>query len=126
MFMHGGVVHLLGNMYFLYIMGDNVEGRFGAAPFLGFYLLCGLVAGLAQIAGDPDSTLPAVGASGAIAGVMGAYMVLFPRNRLLVRGWLRAGSGRLCAPSVGSCRRWRSWASGSSSSSSTRPWARPA
>lgn len=93
MFMHGGVIHLLGNMYFLYIMGDNVEGRFGHVRFLGFYLLCGLVAGLAQIAGDPASTLPAVGASGAIAGVMGAYMVLFPRNRLLMRGWLRGWMG---------------------------------
>ncbi len=91
MFMHGGVFHLLGNMYFLYFLGDNVEERFGSLRFIGFYLGCGLVAALAQVAGDPGSTLPMVGASGAIAGVLGAYMVLFPSNRLLMRGWWRFG-----------------------------------
>jgi len=91
MFMHGGVFHLLGNMYFLYVLGDNIEDRFGSVPFLGFYLGCGLVAALAQIAGEPRSMVPAVGASGAIAGVLGAYMVLYPMNRLLLRGWWRFG-----------------------------------
>ncbi len=90
MFMHGGVVHLLGNMYFLYITGDNVEERFGRLWFLGFYLLCGVVAGLADVAGRTGSQVPAVGASGAIAGVLGAYVVLFPQNRFLCR-WMLGG-----------------------------------
>ena len=82
MFMHGGVMHLLGNMIYLWIFGDNVEHRFGALPFLLFYLLSGLAASLAQIAVDPQSTIPSLGASGAISGVLGAYLVLFPRNRV--------------------------------------------
>ena len=85
MFMHGGPIHLLGNMYFLYVTGDNVEGRFGWYRFLVFYLLCGLVAGLAHVAAKSTSVLPCVGASGAISGVIGAYVVLFPRNRFLLR-----------------------------------------
>jgi len=85
MFVHGGVFHLLGNMYFLYVTGDNVEERFGWYRFLGFYLLCGLVASLAHVVAEPASRLPCVGASGAISGVIGAYVVLFPRNRFLMR-----------------------------------------
>ena len=82
MFMHAGLMHLGGNMLFLWIFGDNVEHRFGHLPFLIFYLASGLTASFAQIALDPDSVIPTLGASGAIAGVLGAYLVLFPRNRV--------------------------------------------
>jgi membrane associated rhomboid family serine protease len=78
MFMHGGVGHLAGNMLFLYIFGDNVEDSVGHARYLGFYLLSGIGAALAQIGVDPSSSVPMVGASGAIAGVLGGYMVLHP------------------------------------------------
>ena len=82
MFMHGGWGHIGGNLLYLWIFGDNVEHRFGPARFLLFYLVSGLVASLAQIALDPDSLIPSLGASGAISGVMGAYLVLFPKNRV--------------------------------------------
>lgn len=82
MFMHGGFAHLFGNLLYLWIFGDNVEHRFGAVPFLVFYLVSGLVATVAQIVMDPDSVIPNLGASGAISGVLGAYLVLFPRNRV--------------------------------------------
>jgi membrane associated rhomboid family serine protease len=82
MFMHGGWLHLLGNMLFLWVFGDNVEDVMGPARFILFYVLCGLVAAIAQIATDPASTIPMVGASGAIGGVMGAYALLFPRARV--------------------------------------------
>ncbi len=85
MFMHAGAFHLLGNMYFLYISGDNVEERFGWWKFLAFYLLCGVVADLSHVAGNPASRMPSVGASGAISGVMGAYVILFPYVRFRVR-----------------------------------------
>ena len=84
MFMHGGWLHLGGNMLFLYIFGDNVEHTLGALPFLLFYLAAGVVASFAQIFVDPQSLIPSLGASGAIAGVLGAYIVLFPGNRVLV------------------------------------------
>jgi membrane associated rhomboid family serine protease len=84
MFMHGGWLHLLGNMLFLWIFGDNVEHRIGHVPYLVFYLVAGVVASLAQILVDVDSVIPTLGASGAIAGVLGAYLVLFPANRVLV------------------------------------------
>lgn len=87
MFMHVGVLHILGNMYFLYITGDNIEDRFGWHRFLGFYVLCGLVAGIAHMLGNLGSNVPAIGASGAVSGVLGAYIVLFPRTRFLFR-WL--------------------------------------
>jgi membrane associated rhomboid family serine protease len=74
MFMHAGWIHLLGNMLYLWIFGDNVEDRFGHFGFLAFYLFCGLAANLAQMAVDPGSNLPNLGASGAIAGVLGAYI----------------------------------------------------
>ena len=79
MFMHGGWFHILGNMWFLWVFGDNVEDVMGRLRFAGFYLLCGLAAALAQILTDPSSTTPMVGASGAIGGIMGAYAFLFPR-----------------------------------------------
>ncbi len=82
MFLHGGWMHLLGNMLFLYIFGDNMEDRMGPVPFLLFYLASGLAAGALQIAADPYSIIPMVGASGAIAGVMGGYLLLFPRARV--------------------------------------------
>lgn len=82
MFLHGGWMHLAGNMLFLWIFGDNLEEAFGRARFLGFYLLSGLAAALAQIAADPASQVPMVGASGAIAGVMGGYLLLFPKARI--------------------------------------------
>ncbi len=85
MFLHGGIAHLVGNMYFLYVVGDNVEDRLGHWKFLGFYLLCGLIADLAHVIGHPNSMIPTVGASGAISGVMGAYVVLFPGSRFVIR-----------------------------------------
>jgi len=82
MFMHGGFAHLFGNLLYLWIFGDNVEQRLGSTHFLSFYLACGVVATVAQIALDPDGVVPNLGASGAISGVLGAYMVFFPRNRV--------------------------------------------
>ena len=83
MFVHGGFLHFAGNMLYLWIFGDNVEDRLGHGRFLAFYLLCGAGAALAQTAISADSPVPMVGASGAIAGVMGAYFVLYPRSRVL-------------------------------------------
>ena len=82
MFMHGGWFHILGNMLFLWVFGDNVEDVMGPGRFLIFYVLCGLAAAGAQIMTNPSSTVPMVGASGAIGGVMGAYAILFPRARV--------------------------------------------
>ncbi|HEX8385465.1 MAG TPA: rhomboid family intramembrane serine protease [Rubricoccaceae bacterium] len=84
MFMHGGWGHLGGNLLYLWIFGDNVEHRFGAGPFLLFYLGSGVAATVAQVALDPGGLVPNLGASGAISGVLGAYLVLFPRNRVHV------------------------------------------
>jgi len=83
MFLHGGWLHVIGNMWSLWIFGDNVEDRVGHGRFIVFYLLCGIVAALGQVMADPSSTLPTIGASGAIAGVMGAYIVLYPHSRVL-------------------------------------------
>jgi rhomboid family protein len=83
MFLHGSWSHILGNMWYLWIFGDNVEDRVGHGRFIIFYLLCGIVAAMGQIAMDPTSTLPTIGASGAIAGVMGAYFVLYPQARVI-------------------------------------------
>jgi membrane associated rhomboid family serine protease len=82
MFMHGSWMHLLGNMWFLWIFGNNVEDSMGRLRFILFYLLCGLAAAAAQIVTNPDSGIPMVGASGAISGVMGAYLVLYPKVRV--------------------------------------------
>ena len=84
MFMHAGWLHLGGNMLYLWIFGDNVEDRFGHARFLVFYLLCGLAATFAQLAFSLGSHVPNLGASGAIAGVLGAYVLLFPQGRVRV------------------------------------------
>jgi membrane associated rhomboid family serine protease len=83
MFMHGGLLHIAGNLWFLRIFGDNVEDNMGPVRFAVFYLLCGTVAAIAQVAINPSSTIPMVGASGAIAGVLAAYLVLYPRARVL-------------------------------------------
>ncbi|WP_417247373.1 rhomboid family intramembrane serine protease [Celeribacter sp.] len=82
MFMHGGFLHIAGNMLFLWIFGDNLEDEMGHLRYLGFYLFCGLAAGFAQYIAAPFSQIPMVGASGAIAGVMGGYLLLFPKARV--------------------------------------------
>jgi membrane associated rhomboid family serine protease len=84
MFMHGGFMHIAGNMLYLWIFGDNVEDRLGHAKYLVFYLLCGLLASATHIFFDPNSRIPSLGASGAIAGVLAAYLVLFPHQRVRV------------------------------------------
>ena len=83
MFLHAGWMHVLGNMWFLYIFGDNVEDHLGHFQYLIFYVLCGLLAMATQVAVYPNSNLPTVGASGAIAGVLGGYFILYPRSRVL-------------------------------------------
>lgn len=83
MFLHGGWLHLIGNMWSLWIFGDNVEDRLGHGRYLVFYLLCGLAAALGHVATQPASMVPTIGASGAVAGVMGAYLVLYPHSRIL-------------------------------------------
>jgi membrane associated rhomboid family serine protease len=87
MFLHAGWMHVLGNMLFLWVFGDNVEDILGHGKYLLFYLLCGIAAGLAQMLLDPYSRVPMVGASGAIAGVMGAYLVKFPRSQVVMLTW---------------------------------------
>jgi membrane associated rhomboid family serine protease len=84
MFVHGGLAHLAGNMLFLWIFGDNVEDRLGHGRFIAFYVMCGYVAAIAQTVLNANSLVPMVGASGAIAGVMGAYLVLYPHSRVLM------------------------------------------
>ena len=87
MFLHGGWGHLGGNMLFLWIFGDNLEHRIGHLRFVTFYLACGLAAGLAHIFFNSESVIPTVGASGAISGVLGGYLLMFPRNRVYVLTW---------------------------------------
>jgi len=81
-FMHGGIIHLGGNLLFLWIFGDNIEQKFGKIKYLGIYLAWGVAAGLIHIFGDTGSAVPAVGASGAISGILGAYLVIFPKARI--------------------------------------------
>jgi hypothetical protein len=83
MFLHGGLLHILGNMWFLYIFGDNIEDRLGHIRYFLFYILCGVTAGLIQLITNWHSKIPTIGASGAISGVMGAYLLLYPRARIL-------------------------------------------
>jgi membrane associated rhomboid family serine protease len=83
MFLHGGFLHIIGNMWFLYIFGDNIEDRLGHFRYLFFYLLCGVTAGLVHLYTNWDSKIPTIGASGAISGVMGAYLLLYPRSKIL-------------------------------------------
>jgi membrane associated rhomboid family serine protease len=83
MFLHGGFWHLLGNMWFLWIFGDNIEDRMGSLKFVGFYLLTGAIGAISQCLIMPSSTIPMIGASGAVAGVLGGYVLLFPRARIV-------------------------------------------
>jgi hypothetical protein len=83
MFLHGGLLHLGGNLLYLYIFGDNIEDAFGHAKYLGFYLLCGLAASLTHLLVEITSGIPAIGASGAISGVLGAYFILYPKARVV-------------------------------------------
>jgi membrane associated rhomboid family serine protease len=96
MFLHGGWGHLLGNMLFLWVFGDNVEHRIGHGRFFVFYLATGVAAALAQVYFDPESIVPMVGASGAISGVLGGYLLMFPRNRVYVLTW----GGVMAVPAV--------------------------
>ncbi len=98
MFLHGGWLHIIGNMWFLWIFGNNVEDSMGSARFLLFYLLCGLAASVLQILSHPGSSVPMVGASGAIGGVMGAYVVLYPRVRVHMLLWLGFYVTRIVVP----------------------------
>jgi membrane associated rhomboid family serine protease len=84
MFMHGGWLHIGGNMLFLFIFGDNIEKAYGHIKYVVFYFVCGIIAGLAHVLSQPDSIIPSLGASGAISGVLAAYLVLFPTNRIKV------------------------------------------
>ena len=90
MFLHGGFLHIAGNMLFLWVFGDNIENRFGRWRFIAFYLGAGVAAALAQVSVNTDSDIPMIGASGAVAGVLGAYWLLYPRSRihtLIFLGW---------------------------------------
>jgi membrane associated rhomboid family serine protease len=98
MFLHGGWLHLIGNMWFLHIFGNNVEDSMGRGRFLVFYLLCGIVAGLSQALLSPNSAVPMVGASGAIGGVMGAYIVLYPRVQIQMLIFLFVFVTRIVVP----------------------------
>jgi membrane associated rhomboid family serine protease len=86
MFLHGGIDHIFGNMLYLYIYGDNIEDRFGRWKYILFYLLAGLAAGLVHFLSEPGSLVPAIGASGAISGVLGAYLAMFPRVKIRAIG----------------------------------------
>lgn len=83
-FLHGSFMHLLGNMLFLWVFGDNVEDSMGHLRFIVFYLLCGLLAGLVHVASDPSSQVPTIGASGAVSGILGAYLLLHPKAKVLI------------------------------------------
>jgi len=96
MFMHAGWLHLIGNMLYLWIFGDNVEDRFGHAKFVLFYLVCGIAATFSQLAFTADSAVPNLGASGAVAGVLGAYLLLYPRGQVRVM----MGRGVVPAPAL--------------------------
>lgn len=82
MFLHGGIGHIIGNMWFLWLFGDNIEDAMGHFRFLVFYLICGIAAGIVHVLLDPGSTTPTIGASGAISGVLGGYIILFPKIRV--------------------------------------------
>ena len=102
MFLHGSWAHVIGNMWYLWIFGDNIEDYLGHFKYLVFYLLCGITAALAQVALTPDSRVPTVGASGAIAGVLGAYFLLYPKARVLIWLVLIFESRRGCCSASGS------------------------
>jgi len=99
-FIHGGLLHLIGNMLYLWIFGDNIESSLGHWRFVAFYLLCGFVASSVQIASDPRATLPIVGASGAISGILGAYFIRYPRARIQIWVWLIFFVQRIWVPAL--------------------------
>lgn len=99
-FMHGGWAHLLGNMLFLFIFGDNVEEAFGSGLYAAFYLVVGVLASLAHVVFNADSIVPSLGASGAISGVLAAYLVLFPRNRISVVSFFGIFPVRYTVPAI--------------------------
>lgn len=105
MFIHGGWLHVLGNMWFLWIFGDNVEDHFGHATYAVFYLFCGFIASMAQLFSDPTSSIPTIGASGAIAGVMGAYLLRYPQARVQVF-WVWIGYRVFWMPAFGMLFYW--------------------
>lgn len=92
MFLHGGLDHIFGNMWYLHLFGDNVEDRFGKIKYVAFYLLSGLAAALVHYLTDPSSAIPTIGASGAISGVLGAYLVFFPAVRVHVASYFYSGT----------------------------------
>ena len=98
MFSHGGIAHLFGNMLFLYLYGDNLEDALGKFRYLVFYLGCGLLAALAQAFLNPESQIPMVGASGAISGVIGGYLLLYPRANIRVFYWVLLFIGTMMVP----------------------------
>jgi rhomboid family protein len=100
MFIHGGWLHLIGNMVYLWLFGRGVESAFGGLRYLVFYFVCGIAAGLAQAAMDPAGTVPMIGASGAIAGTLGAYLVLYPRANIVVLVWLIVIVRLIAVPAV--------------------------
>ncbi len=104
-FLHGGWVHVLGNMWFLWIFGDNVEDHFGHATYAVFYVFCGFIASMAQLSADPTSSVPILGASGAIAGVMGAYLLRYQHARVQVL-WLWIGYRVFWMPALGMLFYW--------------------
>src|SRR5256885_14369572 len=105
MFMHAGWLHVLGNMWFLWIFGDNIEDHLGHVVYPMFYLVCGLLASMAHVYANPDSTLPMVGASGAIAGVMGAFLLRYPQARIQVL-WTWFGYRIFWMPAIGMLFYW--------------------
>ncbi len=106
MFLHGGWMHVLGNLWFLWIFGNNVEDSMGHLRFGVFYLLCGLAAAAAQILSDPSSGIPMVGASGAIGGVMGAYLMLYPRVHVHILIWLGFYVTTIAVPAIWMLAYW--------------------
>jgi membrane associated rhomboid family serine protease len=106
MFLHGGWFHLIGNLWFLWVFGDNVEDAMGPARFWAFYLLCGLAAAGAQILSNPATAIPMVGASGAIGGVMGAYARLYPRARILTFIFLGFYATTVAVPAIAMLGYW--------------------
>ena len=106
MFLHGGPLHLIGNMWFLWIFGNKVEDHFGHVLYPIFYLLCGFLASMAHIYANPDSAIPAIGASGAIAGVMGGYLLRYTNAKVQVFGWLMYRAYVFWMPAAGMLLYW--------------------
>lgn len=108
MFLHAGVAHLVGNMLFLWITGDNVEDRFGHLTYPLFYLSCGIAAGLTHFftSMGPDRAIPCIGASGAVSGIVGAYLVLFPRSRIKMLVWIILPLATFTIPSWAAILAW--------------------